>query len=257
MLIESFHVGKRGRRRYCSLHRPTTRLVRSTGVVLCYPLGHEYFRSHRLYVKLADQLAKLGFPVMRFDYLGTGDSEGDAGHPRLEGWLVDIAETAEELVRSEQVSNVALGGLRLGGFLAQLAAERVPSARTLILWDTIADGDHYLAELSGLHDRMSRDLERFPRPRNECADAELLGMNYGSAFRDDLCKASVPSSTPLEDIIVINPDMKPGDRRPNVRVHEYAGGGDYGWQDSGRIEEVIVDPVSIRQVATAMNTVHA
>ena len=46
-------------------------------MVLCYPGGQEYIRSRRAFRQLAIRLSSAGFPVLRFDYHGCGDSSGD------------------------------------------------------------------------------------------------------------------------------------------------------------------------------------
>src|SRR4051812_18689773 len=50
--------------------------ARRCGVLICASLGHEATYVHRSMRLLAEQLAAAGFPTVRFDYLGTGDSSG-------------------------------------------------------------------------------------------------------------------------------------------------------------------------------------
>src|SRR5476651_2484753 len=56
------------------LHIPPARLNSDTTVLVCPPLGCEALRSHRSLRALADDLATAGYPTLRFDYPGTGDS---------------------------------------------------------------------------------------------------------------------------------------------------------------------------------------
>ncbi len=58
-------------------HWPQTRVSKTCGVVIAPAVGAEYFRSHWAVRRLADQLSRAGFPVLRFDYQGIGDSTGD------------------------------------------------------------------------------------------------------------------------------------------------------------------------------------
>jgi len=267
MLIESFHSGSHGQRRYCSLHRPLTRLVRSTGVVLCYPLGHEYYRAHRSYVKLADQLARLGFPVMRFDYFGSGDSEGECGHERLEDWLHEIAEVVEELRSREPVSGIALGGMRFGATLSLLAAQRIDSVRALMLWDPLAEGSRYIDELQHLHGRLLNDLERFARPRRaeDCSEGEFIGTRYGSRFLRELAALRPDALCTIDDTDIVLVGTRGTDHcealtdglRKHARLHAVATSRDYGWQDVHRIGETIMDPDAVRHLTSSLNSVAA
>ncbi|HEX6929276.1 MAG TPA: alpha/beta hydrolase [Gammaproteobacteria bacterium] len=267
MLIESFHLGSRGHRRYCSLHRPATRLVHSTGVVLCHPLGHEYFRAHRSYVKLADRIAQLGFPVMRFDYFGAGDSEGDIGHARLDDWLADIADVVDELKRSEPVSGIVLGGMRFGAALALLAAKRINDVRALMLWDPVVDGARYLDEVRVLHGRMLKDLERFARPRRseECGDGELVGTRYEPRFLHEVAGIR-PAALSVEaagDAILVNTaDSATTESRVRklggkARWHTTQSPRTYGWTDVHRIGEAIIDPEALRHFTASLQAVAA
>lgn len=261
MLIESFHSGRRGQRRYCSLHRPASRLTRSTGVVLCYPLGHEYFRSYRTYVRLADRLANLGYPVIRFDYLGTGDSDGETGHARIDGWLSDIANAIDELQRNERVSRIALCGMRYGATLAALAARETGMAGTLVLLEPVSDGRRYVEDMRQMHRRLLHDLERFPRPRATSDDdrhVEIIGTRYAQSLLQDIRKAPLDISAAhgVDNVVLagqVSSSLKP--RAAHCHVLELRA--DYGWNDARRIEESIVDPDLVEQAAAALNRVAA
>lgn len=58
------------------LHVPATP-IRDTGVILLSPGIKNRVAPHRMYVKLARCFTDLGFPTLRFDPEGLGDSEGE------------------------------------------------------------------------------------------------------------------------------------------------------------------------------------
>jgi len=101
------------------LHTP---LVRNTGVgvVLVSPLGRDGRCAYMPMRLFADQLAAAGFPTLRYDHLGTGDSlelpDGDAD--ALPEWMIGMQHAAEMLRTRAGVNRVVLGGLRTGATLA-------------------------------------------------------------------------------------------------------------------------------------------
>ncbi|MDO3722402.1 alpha/beta fold hydrolase [Marinobacter sp. chi1] len=117
------------------------------GVVLCNPFGQEYLRAHKSIRRLAINLSELGYPVLRFDYRGTGDSAGNLSDVTADEWVEDIGHAIQELRDMAGVSRVALVGLRLGAILAARAAIESNDVSRLILWDPITDGEGYLEEI--------------------------------------------------------------------------------------------------------------
>src|SRR5438874_878972 len=70
------------------LHCPDRPAHAGHGIVLCPPLGHEQVHAHRSLRHLADACARAGFPTLRLDYHGTGDSAGSDEDPdRWATWL--------------------------------------------------------------------------------------------------------------------------------------------------------------------------
>ena len=135
-----------------ALHRPQRLRPRSTGVLLCNPFGEEASRAHRTYRVLATQLERAGYPAMRFDYSGTGDSLGDSSAATVDAWINDVFIAAERLRAVSGVTRIAAVGLRLGATLAMLASARGGlRLRHLLLWDPVVDGTAYLGELVAQH----------------------------------------------------------------------------------------------------------
>ena len=124
-------------------------MVREECVLICNPFGQEAIRCHRLLKVLADRLARSGFHVMRFDYFGTGDSDGDDASGNLEAWTNDVCRANQEICIQSGCHYSAWFGLRLGANLAARASSRTELApRRLVLWDPIASGTAYLDELA-------------------------------------------------------------------------------------------------------------
>ena len=167
-------------------YHPPTAAVRPTAVVLCPPYGHEYVQSHRAFRLLAERLAEAGFPAMRFDYRGTGDSAGDAAElADLDLWREDVRAATEMCRARSGRQRVCALGLRLGGSLAALEAGRGGAFDALVLWDPIVTGRDYLAELAQLEQQFRQSL---PGASGRIAGQpdDVLGFPYPATLRDQL-----------------------------------------------------------------------
>jgi uncharacterized protein len=180
------HFGLAAEELFGCYHAPAAARARDVAIVLCYPLGQEYIRAHRSFVMLARRLAKRGFPVLRFDYYGSGDSAGDVEDGRVRRWLEDISAAIDEARRRAGARRVSLVGLRLGASLAALTAIDRDDVDTVVLWDPIIDGRACLDELT----RFQADLLRYEYVTVQDAAAvvadEVLGFPMPAALRAQL-----------------------------------------------------------------------
>jgi uncharacterized protein len=128
-------------------HPPKAATTRQSGIVLCYPFGDEYMRTHKAMRQLTMALARAGYHALRFDYFGTGDSAGAGEEVTVEQWLEDIAVAADELKETSGVPRVSLVGLRLGATLAAHVATTRSDVDDLVLWDPVVAASRYVDEL--------------------------------------------------------------------------------------------------------------
>jgi alpha-beta hydrolase superfamily lysophospholipase len=146
-LSEAVYFDSGDHRLFGWLHHPSGDSVATLGVVICKPFGYEAICSHRGIRGFAESLAAAGLPVLRFDYIGTGDSaEIDPEADQIQAWARDVAAAAGELRRRTGVPRVCLLGVRLGALLAMLAAAEC-SVSGLVLISPILSGHRYLREL--------------------------------------------------------------------------------------------------------------
>ena len=105
---------------------------RSTGVLIV--VGGPQYRagSHRQFVLLARALAEAGYPVLRFDYSGMGDS---TGQPRsFESIGPDLRAAVDGFFRHErELDNVVLWGLCDAASASLFYAYRDPRVAGLVL----------------------------------------------------------------------------------------------------------------------------
>jgi pimeloyl-ACP methyl ester carboxylesterase len=121
------------------------------GVVLCAASGYEALGTHQSWRVLADRLAAVGLPTLRFDYPGCGDSLGDGGGPdAIEASISSIRQAAEFLREQTGVSEVALIGLRLGAAFALEAALADNAVDSLALVTPVLRGKSFLLEQRAL-----------------------------------------------------------------------------------------------------------
>ncbi|RYE99043.1 MAG: hypothetical protein EOO77_36185 [Oxalobacteraceae bacterium] len=129
---------------------------RDEGFVICYPAPQDMMRANHSQVLLSRKLQSQGFPVMRFDYLGTGDSAGEI--TTLKQWREDLMDAVAAFKKKSGVKTVSLIGTRLGATLAVLSSQEVGFKR-LILWDPVINGIELLDSYRKAHDMM---LHRVP-----------------------------------------------------------------------------------------------
>ncbi len=157
-------------------HPSMVATLRSCAVLLCQPLGHEYMYSYRAFRHLAERLSQLGFPVLRFDYLGTGNSAGPSyGERSVSEWQESIPMALAELRERSGQSRVSLVGLRLGATLGTLAALEDERIDSLVLWEPCVTGKSYVRQVKVLAAN-SGELQGRPTVDQETGYVEALGF---------------------------------------------------------------------------------
>jgi pimeloyl-ACP methyl ester carboxylesterase len=119
---------------------------RGVGVVIVPPIGRERTRINLETSGLCRDLALAGFPVLRFDARGDGESAGAFCDSTIETRVADTVAAAGELRRRARVGRIALAGFHLGASIAVLAAEDA-GADLLVLGDPVCDPRQYVAGL--------------------------------------------------------------------------------------------------------------
>lgn len=192
-----FFFGPSQHRLHGVYHPPSGATRHGLQVLLCAPFGQEAIRTHRLHRLLAESLAGQGMHVMRFDYLGTGESSGDDTAGSITQWQNDILAAQEEMGRRTRASATVWVGTRLGGALALLASERSPvTPLRIVLWEPVLDGAAYAQELGAAHARHTFDPfihDRRPAPELR---GEALGFGVSDAWIQELRAISVASMQP-------------------------------------------------------------
>ncbi len=151
-------------------------------VVLCPPFGEEKLWAHRVLVSAARTMAAQGYPVLRFDYGGTGDSDGELAEASLETTLDDIRRAIAQARDATRRDTVALVGVRFGAAFAGLVAEDAPDVTHLALWAPILEGGRYMQEL--LRINLSTQLAAYKAIRQDRAALVTL-MEQGQAVNVD------------------------------------------------------------------------
>ena len=179
---EAFFFGETAKQLFGCLHHPTSSERRDCALVLCYPMGQEYIRSHRTFVQLASRLSSAGFPVLRFDYFGCGDSAGDFEYASIAQWVEDISTAVHEIRKRCNPKNVCLLGLRLGGTLSMLAGSNGLDVDGMILWNPVLNGKKFIREQYVLHKETLKNTYASRGRKYKKGPKEFIGY----PFSDDL-----------------------------------------------------------------------
>ena len=116
-------------------------------VVCAAPFGYENICAHRSLRILADELAGGGIAALRFDFPGTGDSDGEQ---RLPAWKAAVADAVATLRRETGCTRIAIIGVGLSGTITLASLDGGLNIDKLILWGSI-EGRAWLRQQRAYH----------------------------------------------------------------------------------------------------------
>src|SRR5690242_21961025 len=95
------------------------------GAVLLHGFTGDRMESHWLFVKCSRALARSGIASLRFDFFGSGESEGEFREATLETEITDAEDAVRFFRHQDGVDRERIGllGLSLGGAVAALTAQ--------------------------------------------------------------------------------------------------------------------------------------
>ena len=142
-----------GQRLFGMLHQPDVPRQPDVAILLLSPGVKARVAPHRLYNKMAARFVALGYPVLRFDFHGLGDSEGESSEALLADlygaiqvgrYVGDTVAAMNWLQDTYGYSSFIASGLCGGALTGLLAAQRDSRIICLIglAIPVILDGSH-------------------------------------------------------------------------------------------------------------------
>jgi dipeptidyl aminopeptidase/acylaminoacyl peptidase len=124
------------------MHRPQSVPTgrRLPAVALCHGFTGTRVEGHQLFVKTARALADAGVVAVRFDFAGSGESDGEFVDMTPETEVLDAVNILQWLGAQPGVDRSRLGmvGLSLGGLVTACAASRTNLPAAIALWAATA-----------------------------------------------------------------------------------------------------------------------
>ena len=120
------------------------------GVVFCGSWGYEALCAHRSCVEFAGMLASAGYPTLRFDYPGVGNSASDLETRSVDDWVDAVAAAADLLRRTTNVKQIVLAGFGFGCLVAAEAVARGLAVRGVVLLAPPQSGRRFIRETQAL-----------------------------------------------------------------------------------------------------------
>jgi pimeloyl-ACP methyl ester carboxylesterase len=180
-----------GRRLFTYTHYPSS--PGGDAFLMLDPLFDEKKKVHGFLVNTARQLCRLGYLVMRFDYYGTGDSEGEHTDMNLEESVSDAIYLHDHLISRHHVNKVNLLGVRFGADMAAMISGKIGSVTDLYLVEPLVNGSRFLFEqrlrkkISYKMKMISEQEDQFFIDGREYEDFQGFPLSAGNlAFLDNL-----------------------------------------------------------------------
>ena len=203
--------GDDGERLRGCLHWPV-RAVLPHGLVMCYPFGEERKSSARVMTWAAREFCHRGFHVLRFDYYGTGESDGRFEEASVRRWVLDIGRARRHLINRTGLADAGLVGVRFGATLAVLSDVGDQPLPLVVLWAPIMSGkacvDECLRHLAAT--RLVVDeacgVEGVSTASGEDCRVDMGGYWLLRSLRNELEAIDLPGDAmaKAENVVVVN-----------------------------------------------------
>lgn len=116
-------------------------------MIICSPLAEEKVRTYRVLRNFSHLLVEIGIPVIRFDYMGEGDSEGNFEESTVESRVANALDAMGLLQARTGCDEFLFMGLRFGGAIAIAAAAASGKSCGVVLWHPVVDCAAYFYDL--------------------------------------------------------------------------------------------------------------
>ena len=109
---------------------------KAPGIVMFHGFTGNKTEAHRLFVHVARSLSEAGFIVLRFDFRGSGDSDGEFEDMTVPDEVSDAEKALTFLMEQENVDEERVGilGLSMGGRVAAILASKDRRLKFAILY---------------------------------------------------------------------------------------------------------------------------
>lgn len=169
----------------------------------CFTCGKDFIAASHI----SKALVKAGFAVLRFDFTGLGNSDGDFANTNFSSNVEDLIAAANYLEQNHQAPSILIGH-SLGGAAVLKAAAQIPAAKAVVTIGSPADAAHVKHLFHCDIDTIEADGE---------AEVQLAGRPFKikKQFIDDLDaqntehisnlkKALLVMHSPVDDTVSIN-----------------------------------------------------
>jgi hypothetical protein len=148
---QAITITNEGKKIFGILHWPINVEGPVPAIVICPGFAGNKSGKFRIFVEISRELAKNGIAVLRFDYRGTGDSEGDFAEITIESQVSDSLAGINFLKTNSKINSDKIGllGRSLGGMIAILAAVRAQTIHSLALWAPVFSSEQWKKILDG------------------------------------------------------------------------------------------------------------
>lgn len=161
-------------------------------VLICAPFSNDYQRSRTLLQQLGSYLSSAGFPCLRFDFSGCGDSAGQPEEQTLESIEDSIMSALKELQERTNSLSVTIVAVRLSAtFIANMQLPN--NVSQLVLVDPITNTKQYINNKRQLHNATLNDPNHFQwrrKVRRHDNYEELLGQPLSHRFIKQILELS-------------------------------------------------------------------
>ena len=115
------------------LHKVDTHKI----VILCHGFTGNKIEDRKLFVEAARDLSAFGYNALRFDFYGSGDSDGEFEDARVSIYIKNLQDTIA-WAKHQRYEHIAVLGISLGAATAILTVADQP-VEALVAWSAVPD----------------------------------------------------------------------------------------------------------------------
>lgn len=194
MRIEPFVLGEKGERIVGIVEKPDNGTTFPV-VIMLHGFTGEHITSYFKLARVSRKLVEKGIATVRFDFLGSGNSDGEFKDMTPSSEAADALRVVEMIKKSDWFNgDLGMLGYSLGGYIASIIASKIEGLKSVCLWSpstvngpetfkkffALAGVKKLENENAGLYDLGSLLVsEKFVEEINTIDAKKLLGMYKG------------------------------------------------------------------------------